>query len=148
MELVAIIKELDIIEKRIPLNLSDEVFVTMEKDAIVINDRITRNNFFFGDKISNITVFVGENGTGKTRNICADIFSLLSSDNIFLRHALFVVKEDETFKIIGDSTYKNYPIINLSQKNVLSSVDTDIKRLIENLRPIYLSTDFLPIYKV
>jgi predicted ATP-binding protein involved in virulence len=45
-------------------------FIIEENKSLVID------NNFFGDKISNITAFIGKNGTGKTSNICKPIMAI------------------------------------------------------------------------
>jgi hypothetical protein len=76
MELVYLLYNQSFASQR-EINFSSKLIFREDQSSFIIDEKIGSEDFddFFDNKISNITAFVGRNGTGKTTNICKPIMA-------------------------------------------------------------------------
>lgn len=148
MELVYLCNKVDF-DKEIEINLSEEFNIEIKNLTLVIEDKQIRIPSFYDSRISNITVFVGRNGTGKTTNICGPIMS-----PNWLTYRFLVFKKDNEllifshpkniYSIDNKSRFKHKLIqttdLEPGDRNV--ELDSKSNEDLKNVFQLYYSTSF------
>lgn len=133
----------------IDLNVSDEFWVqTIDKEILIERDSIRTVPNFFGERVSNVSAYVGPNGVGKTTGICQALMKHRSYD---YRVIIYRVEEQLILYLQPDSKYNivNNSGLNTNNQNI-EELDDRIP-LQEGSQSITYRIDFskvglIPIY--
>jgi Predicted ATP-dependent endonuclease of the OLD family len=135
--------------KRQDINLGGEFIFRYQENELKIEKNNQYFTNFFGNRITNITGIVGENGSGKT-SIIRFFLETFSMDMLSAINAIIILKHDEKYycyynrekinKLLIDERYK--AIINVcALPNKEKNLENEVEYL-KNISRIYYSSSF------